>query len=274
MNNKNDYKNDEKYKELISRVKSLKSVAVAFSGGVDSTFLAYAALEALGENALAITVDSPYIPRWEIAEAIELAKSIGIKHEVIIVDEIPELIKNNPSDRCYLCKKVIFKTILNKANSMGFDYVMDGSNFDDTKDYRPGMVALKELEIKSPLLTTEWTKDEIRYASKKVGLATHDKPAYACLLTRIPYDTVILHSDLKKIEKCEVYMMSLGFKAVRVRCHGDLARIEVARQDRKKLFDESLLDSISETLKAIGFTYVTIEAAGYKMGSLNQDIGK
>jgi len=264
--------NNEKYNQLVSYIKDLGSVALAFSGGVDSTFLAYAANEALGDKAVAITVDSPYIPRWELEEAKELAESIGINHHVIVVESVPEAIEKNPSDRCYLCKKVIFKTILETASNMGFNYVMDGSNFDDTKDYRPGMVALKELKIKSPLLETEWTKAEIREVSKSARLDTHDKPAYACLLTRLPYDTEIKLEDLEKIEKSEVYMMSIGFRAVRVRCHGDLARIEVNREDRKKLFNEDLLDQISEKLKSYGFTYVTIEAGGYKMGSFNKQL--
>lgn len=264
----------KKYEALLDNIKELGSVAVAFSGGVDSTFLAYAAREALGEKAIAITVDSPYIPKWEIEEAKELAEAIGIDHKILKIDTVAEAIINNPSDRCYLCKKLVFTNILETANEHGHKYVMDGSNFDDTKDYRPGMVALKELEIKSPLLTTNWTKADIRMASKEVGLKTHDKPAYACLLTRIPYDTKIESRDLRKIEASEVYMMSIGFRAVRVRCHGDLARIEVAREDRKKLFNEDLLDEISQKLKDIGFTYVTFEAAGYKMGSLNQAIGK
>lgn len=264
--------NYKKYQKLTSYIQDLGSVAIAFSGGVDSTFLAYAAKEALGDKALAITVDSPYIPRWELEEAKELAESIGIKHHIIKVDSVPESIQHNPSDRCYLCKKVIFSTIMNTAFDMGYAYVMDGSNLDDTSDYRPGMVALKELNVKSPLLETKWTKLEIREASKTVELDTHDKPAYACLLTRLPYDTDIKLEDLEKIEKSEVYMMSIGFRAVRVRCHGDLARIEVNRQDRKKLFDEDLLDRISETLKSYGFAYVTIEAGGYEMGSFNKQL--
>lgn len=265
---------DKKYEALSQNIKALGSVVIAFSGGVDSTFLAFAAKEALGENAIGVTVDSPYIPRWELEESKELAKRIGIRHVIIEINEIPESIKNNPENRCYLCKKAIFSKILAEAKELGMAYVVDGSNFDDTKDYRPGMIALKELMVRSPLLETEWTKQEIRHMSAQVKLPTHDKPAYACLLTRLPYDKEILFEDLEKIDKAEVFMMSLGFKAVRVRCHGDLARIEVARDDRKKLFDEKLLDEISDTIKSYGFTYVTIEASGYKMGSFNIQIGK
>lgn len=265
-------KNNTKYQQLISYIKNLGSVAIAFSGGVDSTFLAYAAKEALGEKALAITVDSPYIPQWELNEAIELAETIGIKHHVLKVESVDPSIQNNPADRCYLCKKIIFNDILKAAAERGIESVIDGSNFDDTKDYRPGMVALKELGIISPLLEKEWTKNDIREASKAAELATHDKPAYACLLTRIPYDHEIKIEELERIEKSEVYLMNLGFRAVRVRCHGDLARIEVNREDRSKLFNGALLDQISDALKAFGFTFVTVEAGGYRMGSLNKQL--
>lgn len=261
------------YKRLLAYIENLESVAVAFSGGVDSTFLAYAVREALGDQAVAITVDSPYIPRWEIDEAKVLAKEIGIRH-VILPATIHESIAHNPSNRCYLCKKVIFSSILEEAKRQGVKVVVDGSNMDDTKDYRPGLAALHELNVRSPLMACEWTKEMIRKSSKEVGLTTHDKPAYACLLTRLPYDTTITQEELERIEKSEVYLMTLGFRAVRVRSHGQLARIEVARNMRKKLFDEALLDKISHTLKTYGYDYVTIEASGYTMGSFNQQIGK
>lgn len=263
--------NSDKLKELENYFKGLGHIAVAFSGGVDSTFVAGVAQKTLADKAIAITVDSPYIPRWEIDEAKELAESIGIRHAIITVD-IPAEIINNPINRCYLCKTALFSLIREKARELGFNYLADGSNFDDTRDYRPGLKALAELQVKSPLMETRWTKDEIRAASKALGLATHDKPAYACLLTRIPYDTRISLNDLVKIERSETYLMSLGFRAVRVRCHGDLARIEVNRQDRSKLFDEELLDTISAQLKSYGFTYVAIEAGGYSMGSLNREL--
>lgn len=261
----------DKLTDLKAYLEKLGNIAVAFSGGVDSTFVACLAERVLGNKAIAITVDSPYIPRWEIDEAKEHAASIGIRHELITV-EIPKEIASNPFNRCYLCKTALFTLILEKAKDLGFANVADGSNFDDTKDYRPGLKALSELQVKSPLMEKQWSKDEIRAASKELGLATHDKPAYACLLTRIPYDTRISLSDLVKIERSETYLMSLGFRAVRVRCHGDLARIEVNRNDRSKLFNEELLDSISERLKSYGFKYVAIEAAGYSMGSLNKAI--
>lgn len=261
----------EKFLDLENYCKELGSIAVAFSGGVDSTFVACVAHRALGQKAVAITVDSPYIPQWEIEEAKQLAASIGIRHKLIEVD-IPDEIANNPFNRCYLCKTALFSLVQEKARKLGFSYVADGSNFDDTKDYRPGLKALAELQVKSPLMEKQWTKEEIRAASKQLGLATHDKPAYACLLTRIPYDTKISLADLVKIEKSETYLMSLGFRAVRVRCHGEVARIEVNRKDRPKLFDERLLDTISAQLKGYGFTYVAIEAAGYSMGSLNREL--
>ncbi len=261
------------YHELLDYLKGLKKVAVAFSGGVDSTFLAYMCQKALGNDAVAITVASPYIPKWELEEAKELAQEIGIRHEIIPLP-IHESVYHNPSDRCYRCKKVVFSQIMERAKEMGMEVVVDGSNFDDTKDYRPGMKALRELSVDSPLLKCQWTKDMIRQASEKAGLKTYDKPAYACLLTRIPYDTTIDLEELARIEKSEVYMMDLGFRAVRVRSHGDIARIEVDPKMREKLFDIELLDRISETIKSYGYRYVCIEASGYAMGSLNKQIGK
>lgn len=265
--------NDEKYMELINYLKKMNKVVLAFSGGVDSTFLLKAAKEALGKNIKAVTISAPYIPKWEIKEAEELVKSLGVDHEIIEVPIIDE-IKNNPEDRCYLCKKSLFSMIQCIAKKEGYNYVIDGTNFDDIGDYRPGLKALRELKIKSPLLECRLTKEEIRSLSRKLGLSTWDKPPYACLLTRIPYGHELKLEDFEKIEEAEKYMMSIGFRAVRVRCHGDLARIEVNREDRRGLFDEKILDEISKKLKEIGFKYITMDIEGYRIGSLNETMSK
>ncbi len=210
---------NNKYDNLINYLKGLQSVAVAFSGGVDSTLLLKAAKDALGDKAISITVVSPYIPKWEIKEAKELAEDIGIKSYFIEVPMLEE-IRFNPEDRCYKCKKSVFNKIKDLAKEQGIKYIVDGTNADDTKDYRPGMKALKELEVKSPLLENFINKEEIRILSKDLKLDTWDKPAYACLLSRIPYNQEIKKEDLNRIEKAEIYMMKLGFRAVRVRSHG------------------------------------------------------
>lgn len=262
---------EKKYLNLINSLKDLKSVVLAFSGGVDSTFLLKACKEALGENVISVTVVSPYIPKWEVKEAKELIEELGIESyflEVPIIDEI----KDNPENRCYLCKKGIFKKIKEIAKEKNINYVIDGTNADDIKDYRPGLVALKELHIKSPLLENSITKEDIRKYSKELGLNTWDKPAYACLLSRIPYNQTINIEDLERIEKSEKYLMNLGFRAVRVRSHKNLARIEVPRKDRKRLLNEDILDQVYLELKRLGFEYVTLDLQGYKMGSLNQEI--
>lgn len=266
--------NHEKYRKLIEYLKGLGSVVVAYSGGVDSTFLLKACTEALGDKAIAITVVSPYIPKWEIEEAKELINDIGSRHEFLEVPIILEEIKFNPSDRCYLCKKAIFTKILSSAKEKGFNYVIDGTNADDTKDYRPGLRALGELKIKSPLLECGLTKADIRRFSKELELPTWDKPAYACLLSRIPYNEEIKVEELDKIERSEKYLMDLGFRAVRVRYHGDLARVEVPKEHLNRFFEEDLLNKVSQTLKGFGFKYVALDMEGYRMGSLNEGIVK
>lgn len=259
----------EKYLNLVNYLKELGSVVVAFSGGVDSTFLLKVAKDILGNKAAALTIVSPYIPKWEVEEAKDLVKKIGIRHEFLEVPVIMDEIKFNPEDRCYLCKKAVFTKIKEFAKENGYKYVVDGTNSDDTKDYRPGLRALKELEIKSPLLHCELTKNEIRELSKELDLPTWDKPSYACLLSRIPYNTELKVEDLCKIEKSERYLISKGFRAVRVRFHGDLARIEVPKEDMKRLFDLDLLDEIATKLKEFGFKYVSLDMQGYRTGSLN-----
>lgn len=258
-----------KYNQLLKFIKGLGKVAIAFSGGVDSTFLAKACKDTLGDNVMALTVISPYIQKWEIDEAIECTKELKIKHKFINVDIIDD-IKNNPSNRCYLCKKHIFKMIKENAMETGFINIVDGTNYDDLDDYRPGLKVLDELNIISPLVECKIKKKDVRLLSKKLNLKTWDKPAYACLLTRLPHDTKIEIETLTKIEKAEKYLIDINIRAVRVRVHGDVARIEVDPKSRELFFDTNILDSVSKAFKDIGFKYVALDLEGYKMGNFNQ----
>jgi uncharacterized protein len=256
-------KSDPKYKQLIHYIANLGDAAIAFSGGVDSTFLLKAAHEALGDNVLAMTVRTPYIPDWEINEAREFATNLGVKHLIIEIPVEDEIL-NNPENRCYLCKMIIFKRLKDTATREGFKNLLDGTNSDDSAESRPGMKALKELNILSPLKENGFTKKDIRSYSRINNLPTWEKPAYACLLTRIPYNTPVNNSMLRRIEKAEKFLIDLGIKAVRVRVHGDLARIETEPNLIHKIFEENLFETISEQLKNFGFNYVTLDLEGYR----------
>ena len=264
---------EEKYKELINNLRKLGKVAIAFSGGVDSTFLVYAAREALGNNVIAFTVNSPYIPQWEVDEAREWIQSIGVDHEVIGVD-IPENIKNNPSDRCYLCKKQIFSLLISEMKKHNINYLLEGTNKDDEGDYRPGMKALDELKVLSPLRQVGFAKEEIRQMSKKHGLPTWNKPAYACLLTRIPYDTTITEEELRRIEAGEKKLFALGFEGARLRSHGNVARVELQQHHFETIMEGETKQLVVEKLKSVGYQFVCVDLEGYRMGSYNQTISK
>ena len=262
-----------KFNRLCLKIESYNHLAVAFSGGVDSTFLIKVAVDLLGGNAIAITVNAPYIANWELAEARALTEQYGIKH-LFIETDIPEEIRYNPVDRCYLCKSKVFTTIKRHAEKLGIMTVADGSNADDTKDYRPGMRALSELDIKSPLLECDITKDEIRQWSKLLALETWDKPAYACLLTRLPYGTIVDMEALRMIEAAEAYLIERNIRAVRVRKHESMARIEIEKSELPKIFDVTLMSEIALALKHIGFEHVTLDLEGYTMGSFNKGVVK
>jgi uncharacterized protein len=261
---------EEKYEALLRLIAAQGSAAVAFSGGVDSSFLCHAAAAALGDRAVAITVVSPMLPKSEITGASEFAAKIGITHILVEESGIDEEVAANPKERCYFCKKIEFGTILQAAKERGISTVLDGSNMDDLGDYRPGLKALEELRILSPLRELTLTKGEIRELSRRFELPTWDKPAFACLASRIPYGERIDREKLFRVEQAEEALRSFGFRQFRVRSHDRIARIEVAPEERRRFFDEKVLDSISLTLKSYGFLYVAFELEGYAMGNMNR----
>ncbi|MGE4588290.1 MAG: ATP-dependent sacrificial sulfur transferase LarE [Acidaminococcaceae bacterium] len=261
----------EKYADLKRYLQGFDSLAVAFSGGVDSTFLLAAAKEVLGEKVTAITLLSGFVPESEVKEATLFAAALGVKHEFIRVDEldIPG-VAENPPDRCYFCKKALFKKIKSLAEKAEIQQVVDGSNLDDEGDYRPGMHALAELGIKSPLRIAQLTKGEIRALSRMLNLPSWDKPSFACLASRIPYGEPITKEKLIMIETAEMFLMKQGFKQMRVRCHDKLARIEVPEADIPLFLNSAMREKIAEAFAKIGFIYTAIDIKGYRTGSLNE----
>lgn len=247
--------------------------AIAFSGGVDSTFLLACAQKALNENVKAYTCQSAFVPDWELNEARDFCKAHRIAMEVIPLDILADAkIAQNPIDRCYLCKKRVFGAIVQKAADEGFTVVCDGTNVDDAGDFRPGTRAAKELGVVSPLQLLGYDKQAIRRASASMGLPTAQKPAYACLATRIPTDHPIKKEALERIDKAEQVFHTLGYPAVRVRCHDDLARIELAQDQLAVFLRSEDLSEVSRQVKQAGFRYVSLDLEGYKTGNMN--VGK
>jgi uncharacterized protein len=217
---------------------------------------------------IAITIRSPYMPAREINEAAEFAAAQGINHKIIEV-EFPEIIRHNPMERCYLCKRTLFNKIIEFAGENGYQHVMDGTNADDTNEFRPGLRALTELSVRSPLAEAGLTKKDIRELLMKSGLSIHDKPAMACLMTRIPYDTEVSEGMLRLIERAEDYLFEKGFPGTRVRMHGDIARIECIPGYMEKMISDPERELIVKNLKEIGFRYISLDLEGYKTGSMN-----
>jgi len=258
-----------KLEQLKNNIKEMKSAAIAYSGGVDSTFLLKVSHDVLGENVIAVTATSSTYPQRELEQAKQFTKNMRIKH-VIIKSEETEIddFSKNPNDRCYYCKKELFSKIKQIANEEHFNYVLDGTNADDIDDYRPGLKALQELGVVSPLLDVGLTKKEIREISKEMNLDTWDKPAFACLASRFPYGIKITKSRLKQVEKAEMFLHAIGLKQFRVRYHNEIARVEVLKEDFQTILNHS--QEIVKHFKKLGFKYVTLDIEGYRKGSMNE----
>jgi len=261
---------EEQYQRLLGIIASQGAVAVAFSGGVDSSFLCKAARDALGDKAIAITMVSPMMPTSDRETAHQIAKLVGIRHLIVEDQELDEPVAANPINRCYHCKKIEFGRIAEMAKTEGILTVLDGSNLDDEGDYRPGLKALSEQGVCSPLRLAGLHKADIRALSRELGLPTWDKPAAACLGSRVPYGDRITIEKLRSIDAAEQILLSHGFRHCRVRHHGDIARIEVAPGERSRFFNLDLLDTLSAQIKAAGYRYVCMELEGYQTGSLNR----
>ncbi len=263
---------DAKEQALCDTLSSLDSVIVAYSGGVDSAYLAYIAHRTLGDRAVAVTADSPSYPERHRSLAIRIARDFGLRHEIIHTSELerPEY-RANPANRCYYCKHELYTHLSRLAESRGA-VIVDGNNADDRGDYRPGRQAAREFGVRSPLDEVDLTKDEIRELSRLAGLPTWDEPASACLSSRIPYHTEVTGEKLRTIERAEQALRALGFRVFRVRHHDELARVEIARGEMARALEPETSAAIVRELKAAGYKYVSLDLQGYRMGSLNEGL--
>lgn len=260
----------KKQNHLEEYLKQLGSVVLAFSGGVDSTYLMHEARKVLGDRVMAVTMNLASVPEREVSDAMEYCQKEGIRQKVVKMDQFKiEGFAENPANRCYLCKHFLFSSLKKIAEKEGFAHVIDGTNLNDASQYRPGLKALSELGIKSPLRHAGLYKADIRALSKEAGLPTWSKPSFACMATRFPYGETITEEKLAMVERAEDFLFDKGFKQFRVRLHeGSMARIEVLPEDLWKLF--RLHDEVTRTFKALGFAYVTMDLQGYRMGSMDE----
>ena len=265
----------QKRSDLVNILEQMRSVIVAYSGGVDSAFLAAVANETLGRKALSVTAVSPSLAPSELEEATDLANRIGLNFMTIETNEIdrPDYQANNP-DRCFFCKDELYTHLVRFAEEESFDSIVNGTNVDDLGDYRPGIEAAKQYGVRSPLVEAELTKDDIRALSRDMDLPTWDKPAQACLSSRIPYGTTVTVEALTKIAKAEQFLRSKGFKQLRVRHHETIARIEIEPSDFSAITSEPLRSEINQEFKNIGYSYITLDLDGFRSGSLNEILSK
>ncbi len=262
---------DEKEERLFARLRELGRVIIAYSGGTDSAYLAWAAHRVLGENAVAITADSESIPTSHKRDAEAFAREVGFRHEYVATREFdnPDYVRND-ADRCFHCKDELFHTLEAVGRGRGFEHIVYGVNVDDLGDYRPGQRAAKLHGVKAPLVDAGLTKREIRELSRRVGLSTWDRPAAACLSSRVPYGTAVTRQVVKTIEQGEEEIRALGFRQFRVRFHGELVRIEIAPEEIERALSREMAQAFTAIFKPLGFHYVTLDLEGYRQGSLNE----
>jgi uncharacterized protein len=262
---------EDKRRRLQDILTGYRSVMIAFSGGVDSAYLAIAAAEALGPRALAVTADSPSYPDSHRRLALSIANDFGFAHEIIHTDELerPEY-RANPANRCYYCKDELYARLAALAAERGLDVIVDGNNADDRGDYRPGRQAAREHGVRSPLDEADLTKDDIRELARAAGLDSWNEPASACLSSRIPYGTEVSDEKLRQIEQAETALRELGFRVFRVRHHDTVARLEIARGEMARALDPEINTQLVGALKALGYQYVSLDLQGYRLGSLNE----
>jgi uncharacterized protein len=264
---------DSKLEQVRASFRPMRSVMVAFSGGVDSTFVLRVAHDTIGDRLIALTTTSPTMPDDDRRNAIAMAQAIGVRHLVIESNELEiEGYARNPLNRCYLCKHNLFEVCAAKARELGIEIIVDGLNLDDLHDYRPGIKAAAERRVQHPLVEAELTKAEIRELSRSLGLPTWDRPASPCLSSRFPYGTTITLEGLHQVEGGEQILHALGFRVARVRYHGEVARIEVEAGELGRMLDPTIREAINGEFKKLGFRFVTLDLKGFRSGSLNEGI--